>query len=101
MNIPSGFERTEPALETLPAAAPEKTATQSAPVPQPSVQQLSVDDQAHLSALANIVSQSLARPDVRTDKVAAVQAALASGSYHVDASAVAGKVITHLLGEGS
>ena len=35
--------------------------------------------------------------DVRIDKVAAIQQALASGSYAVSASDVAGKLIDHLL----
>jgi anti-sigma28 factor (negative regulator of flagellin synthesis) len=35
---------------------------------------------------------------VRTDKVAAVQAALAAGTYDVPASAVASKVVDSMLG---
>jgi negative regulator of flagellin synthesis FlgM len=37
--------------------------------------------------------------DVRMDKVAEIQQALASGSYNVPASAVAGKMIDQMLGK--
>jgi anti-sigma28 factor (negative regulator of flagellin synthesis) len=39
-----------------------------------------------------------AESDVRTDKVAAVQAALEAGTYDVPASAVASKVVDAMLG---
>lgn len=58
-------------------------------------------DQATLSAGAAAISQIDNGGDVRMDKVAAVQAALASGTYHVPASAVAGKMMDAMLGEGS
>jgi len=36
--------------------------------------------------------------DVRTDKVAGIQSALAAGTYNVSASAVATKVVNSMLG---
>jgi negative regulator of flagellin synthesis FlgM len=56
-------------------------------------------DQATLSAAASIAASSSPDSDVRMEKVAAVQSALASGTYNVPASAVAGKMIDQLLGK--
>lgn len=47
------------------------------------------------SALAQGTS---ATDDVRADKVAAIQQSIAAGTYNVPASAVADKLIQHLLG---
>jgi negative regulator of flagellin synthesis FlgM len=55
-------------------------------------------DQATLSAAASVAASSAPDSDVRMDKVAEVQAALASGTYNVPASAVAGKMIDQMLG---
>jgi len=57
-------------------------------------------DQATLSHAGTEVSQSAAQAGVRTDKVSAIQQALAGGTYDVQASAVAGKVIDAMLGGG-
>ncbi len=62
-----------------------------APVLQASTAQLSSVG----SALAQVASSS---DDVRTEKVAAIQQAIAAGTYSVPASAVADKLIQHLLG---
>jgi negative regulator of flagellin synthesis FlgM len=55
-------------------------------------------DQATFSSAGNEVSLTAAEPGVRTDKVAAVQAALAAGTYDVPPSAVASKVVDSMLG---
>lgn len=47
------------------------------------------------SALAQVASST---DDVRTEKVAAIQQAIAADTYSVPASAVADKLIQHLLG---
>jgi negative regulator of flagellin synthesis FlgM len=57
-------------------------------------------DQATFSSAANEVWQSASGDDVRTDKVAAVQAALAAGTYNVSAAAVASKVVDSMLAGG-
>ena len=57
-------------------------------------------DQATLSHAGTEVSQSAADEGVRADRVAAVQQALAAGTYSVPASAVAGKVIDSMLAGG-
>ena len=55
-------------------------------------------DQASLSSTGGLVSQALGGSDVRMDKVAALQQAIASGSYSVSSSDVADKMISSLLG---
>ena len=56
-------------------------------------------DEATLSSAASAASAVAQDSDVRTDKVAAIQQALASGAYNVPASEVAGKMIDHMLGK--
>lgn len=53
-------------------------------------------DQASLSAAAALAGQD--GSDVRLDKVQALQKAIASGSYNVSASDVAGKLLDALAG---
>lgn len=57
-------------------------------------------DQATLSNTGSEVSQTISGSDVRKEKVAAVQAAIATGTYQIPASAVAGKVVDAMLGAG-
>jgi negative regulator of flagellin synthesis FlgM len=105
MNIPGELQRTQGAQETVSSSsAVEKTAKTEGANPVRPAATAGAGDEAHLSEAAraaSIVSQPVAEADVRTEKVAAVQAALASGSYHVSSSQVAGKLIEHLLGNGS
>lgn len=54
-------------------------------------------DQATFSSAGSEVSQLGSEADVRTDKVAAVQATLAAGTYNVPASAVASKMVDAML----
>ena len=58
---------------------------------------LSDGDEAHLSSAALSAAASSGVSDVRADKVAAIQQALASGSYAISASDVADKLIDQLL----
>ena len=57
-------------------------------------------DEATLSRAGTEVSQSASLAGVRADKVAAIQQAMAAGTYGVPASAVAGKVIDTMLAGG-
>ncbi|HKN21112.1 MAG TPA: flagellar biosynthesis anti-sigma factor FlgM [Terracidiphilus sp.] len=57
-------------------------------------------DRATFSSAASEVSQAALGEGVRADKVAAVQAALAAGTYSVPASAVASRVIDSMLTAG-
>ena len=54
-------------------------------------------DQTTLSSMGGLVSQALGGSDVRMDKVAKLQQAIASGSYSVSSSDVAGKMIDSLM----
>ncbi len=58
-------------------------------------------DRATLSSAGSEVAQTASDSTVRMDKVASIQAALASGSYDVSASAVASKVVDSMLGSSS
>ena len=58
------------------------------------------NDRATFSSAASEVSQGASADNVRADKVASVQAALAAGTYNVTASAVASKVIDSMLVSG-
>jgi len=53
-------------------------------------------DEAHLSAAGSLISQALALPDIRPDKIASVQTSLANGSYRVNSSDVAARLIDHM-----
>jgi negative regulator of flagellin synthesis FlgM len=55
-------------------------------------------DQATLSTAASVAAAAAPDSDVRMEKVAEIQQALASGSYDVPAAAVAGKMIDQMLG---
>lgn len=57
-------------------------------------------DQATLSTAASVAAQAAPDSDVRMDKVAEVQQALAAGTYNVPASAVADRMISQMLGKG-
>jgi flagellar biosynthesis anti-sigma factor FlgM len=92
-------------LQTLPGtlaangtAASRKTSSPDLPatssLSQPAVQ---AADKANLSTLGGLVAQASAGPDVRLDKVAALQYSIASGTYNVPASAVASKIVDSLL----
>jgi negative regulator of flagellin synthesis FlgM len=56
-------------------------------------------DEATLSSAASLAASAAPDSDVRMDKVAAVQAALASGTYNVPSTEVAGKMIEQMLGK--
>ena len=55
-------------------------------------------DQANLSSTGGIMAQALDGSDARTDKVATLQQAIATGSYNVSSSDVAEKMIDSFAG---
>jgi len=57
-------------------------------------------DRATLSSAGSEISQAALGEGVRADKVAAVQAAVAAGTYSVPASAVASKLVEVMLAGG-
>ena len=54
-------------------------------------------DQASLSAASTLLVQALRTPDVRTEKVATLQATIAAGTYNVSSADVAAKLVETLL----
>jgi negative regulator of flagellin synthesis FlgM len=76
---------------------PAPSATQSKPPGAASPSALT-SDSATLSSAGSAVASTAADSDVRLDKVASIQAALASGTYNVPASAVASKMVDAMLG---
>ena len=58
-------------------------------------------DRATLSVAGAEISQSSPDADVRWEKVASIQKAVADGTYNVPASAVASKMVDAMLGKRS
>ncbi len=58
-------------------------------------------DRATLSSAGSEMAQAVADGGVRLDKVASIQAALASGTYSVPASAVASSLVNSMLAPGN
>jgi negative regulator of flagellin synthesis FlgM len=54
-------------------------------------------DTTSVSSTGGLVAAALSTPDVRLDKVAALQTAIANGSYNVSSADVASKVVDSLL----
>jgi negative regulator of flagellin synthesis FlgM len=93
MDIRTSLDGLRSLLGVTPAATPPpqtRTAT-------PGNTALS-SDRATLSSAGSEVAQTAADSDVRPEKVAGVQAALAAGTYNVPASAVASKMVDAMLG---
>jgi flagellar biosynthesis anti-sigma factor FlgM len=95
MNINSNLE--PGGARQLDAAAGRPSASSSAPAQSSSAPAaVLAGDTARISAAAQAAAAADA-DGVRAEKVASIQQALASGSYAVGASDVAGKLIDHLL----
>ena len=77
----------------------------SSPVPikvtPPGVGSGMTSDRATFSSAGSEVSLTAADSGVRADKVAAVQQALASGTYNIAPSAVASRMVDSMLGAAS
>ena len=58
-----------------------------------------IQDRTEVSTAASLAHQAMSLPDVRMDKVAAVQQALANGTYHVSADDLAAKLVGQMMGE--
>lgn len=76
-----------------------RTASQTNPSATSAAQPEAGSDHATLSAAASFAAAAAPDSDVRMDKVTAIQQALASGTYNVPASEVAGKMIDQMLGK--
>jgi flagellar biosynthesis anti-sigma factor FlgM len=56
------------------------------------------NDQATISSASGLLSTALNSSDVRTAKVAALQASINAGTYNIPASSVAEKMLSSILG---
>lgn len=92
MNIRTDLQPIQPVAGESPVAALNKAATSG---------EIGVsvgNDQAHLSAAASLASHAASLSDVRSGKVASVQAAMAAGTYSVSSSDVAQSLMNYMLG---
>jgi len=82
---------------TLPAALEKTVFQSSSPVAEAAKQTApATQDSTRLSGSSSVLAQALNGSDVRSQKVASLQAAIANGSYNVPSSAVADKLIETL-----
>lgn len=97
MNVNDGLHGLPDALgisktSQVSAAQPQQQTALSAPANP-------IQDHTEVSTAASLAHQAMSIPDVRMDKVAAVQQALANGTYHVGADNVADKLVRQMMGE--
>jgi negative regulator of flagellin synthesis FlgM len=95
MDIRTGLDGLKSLLGVAPAAPTATPQTRSTAVASGSALG---SDSATVSSAGSEVSLTASEADVRTDKVAAIQAALAAGTYNAPSSAVASKVVDAMLG---
>lgn len=100
MSYTNGIGSLQQALSSIAPTQPAAQATESTEVSQQrkaAAAPAKQADQTSLSSAGGMIAHALEGSDVRTDKVAALQKAIASGSYNVSSSDVAGKMIDSLL----
>jgi negative regulator of flagellin synthesis FlgM len=56
-------------------------------------------DRTEVSTAASLAHKAMSMPDVRMDKVAAIQQALANGTYQVSPADVADKIVQKMMGK--
>lgn len=95
MDIRSSLDGLKSLLGTAPAAP---SSPQQAKAGATAAAGALGSDRATLSSAGSEVAQTAADSEVRMDKVASVQAALAAGTYDAPASAVASKLVDAMLG---
>lgn len=100
MSYTNGIGNLQQALSAIAPTQPASQVTESTEVSQQrkaAAAPAKQADQTNLSSAGGMIAHALEGSDVRTDKVAALQKAIASGSYSVSSSDVAGKMIDSLL----
>ena len=95
MEIRSGLEGLN-SLTELTKVAPAITQAQSGAAPAKAATQAG-RDRATLSTAGAEIAQAAANGDVRTEKTAEIQAALAAGNYNVPPMEVAVKVVDSMI----
>lgn len=94
MNIHNALPLMQPIANEAQVSGAEKSLSGS----KPSMVSSAGDD-AQLSRAASLASEAASLPDVRTEKVDAVKAAIADGSYNVSSADVAQSLVNHMLGK--
>lgn len=96
MDLRTSLDGLKSLLGTTPASVPATSQARNASSAS-SPGALS-SDRATLSSAGSEVSLTTSTSDVRMDKVASIQAALAAGTYNTPASAVASSLVDAMLG---
>jgi negative regulator of flagellin synthesis FlgM len=91
MNIRNDLPSIQPLVDSTLASAAGKPTSSAAASTVPD------SDQTHLSGAASLAIHAASLSDVRSEKVASVQAAIADGSYNVSSADVAHSLISHML----
>jgi negative regulator of flagellin synthesis FlgM len=102
MSYANGIGALQQALSSIAPAAAQPTSQAAETAAAANQHSMSVAktghaDQASLSSASGMIAHALEGSDVRSEKVAALQQAIASGSYKVSSSEVADKMIQSLL----
>jgi negative regulator of flagellin synthesis FlgM len=97
MNVRNDFQPIQPIQGDTQISAAERTANSTA-ISSGTDSSLTSNDQANLSGAASLASHAASLSDVRSEKVASVQAAIAGGTYSVSSTDVAHSLISHMLG---
>lgn len=102
MSYTNGIGNLQQVLSSVTPATtqPASQATESVSAPKQHKAAASPAEQAdhtHLSSAGGMIAHALEGSDVRMEKVTALQQSIASGTYNVSSSDVAGKMIDSLL----
>jgi negative regulator of flagellin synthesis FlgM len=100
MSYSNGIGDLKQALSAIPTASPTETqqiASGKTKETSPTATREARADEARLSSTGGLIAQALEGSDVRTAKVAALQQAIANGTYNISSSEVADKMIQSLL----
>lgn len=89
--------QSQPSTTSSPSSISEPVFERALPSGTSAGSQVEVSDHASLSSAGGLVATALETSDVRSDKVASLQQAIAAGSYNVSSSDVAEKLIQSLL----
>ena len=95
MDIRTGFDGLRSLLGVNPTAPSATQSAKGGPVKE--ANPLS-SDSATLSSAGSEVALGVSDGGVRVDKVAAIQAALAAGTYNIPASEIASRMVDAMLG---
>jgi negative regulator of flagellin synthesis FlgM len=99
MSYTNGIGNLQQVLSSITPAATQPAAESANAQKQNDVSKAHTEqaDQTNLSSTGGLIAHALEGSDTRTGKVAALQQAIASGTYSVSSSDVAGKMIDSLL----